>query len=144
MWNNTSVQGLGFVGLFVLFSIPSITTAQTLYDPLTYRYSQDHRDPFQPFLQSSVHYRIVPESSRTAIQRYALNQYTLTGIILGKDRVRALVQDPDGIEHIIEIGSNIGKNWGKVELIEEKGVIIVEEFHDSDGQLLIKRYDLRL
>ena len=110
-----------------------------------YSYNPNNkRDPFQSFLLSSSTTNLLDNIPRTPLQKYEINQYILTGIIWGIDRPRALVEDPEGDGHVVEIGTYVGTKWGKVETIEEGVVTITEELQTVDGQLVVKKQELRL
>lgn len=110
-----------------------------------YSYNPNNkRDPFQSFLLSSSTTNLLDNIPRTPLQKYEINQYVLTGIIWGIDRPRALVEDPEGDGHVVEIGTYVGTKWGKVETIEEGVVTITEELQTVDGQLVVKKQELRL
>lgn len=102
------------------------------------------RDPFQSFLLSGSSSPLVDNIPRTPLQKYEVGQYILTGIIWGIDRPRALVEDPSGDGHVVEIGTYIGTKWGKVETIEEGVVTITEELQTVDEQLVVRKQELRL
>ena len=110
-----------------------------------YAYNPNNkRDPFQSFLVTASEDSLLDNIPRTPLQKYEVGQYNLTGVIWGIDRPRALVEDPDGIGHVVEIGTYMGTKWGKVESIEEGVVIVTEELQTVDGQLVVKRQELRL
>jgi type IV pilus assembly protein PilP len=110
-----------------------------------YTYNPNNkRDPFQSFLVTASEDSLLDNIPRTPLQKYEVGQYNLTGVIWGIDRPRALVEDPDGIGHVVEIGTYMGTKWGKVESIEEGVVIVTEELQTVDGQLVVKRQELRL
>lgn len=110
-----------------------------------YSYNPNNkRDPFQSFLASTADASLLDNIPRTPLQKYEIGQYSLTGIIWGIERPRALVEDPEGIGHVVEIGTYVGTKWGKVEAIEEGVVIVTEELQTVDGQLVVKKQELRL
>ena len=110
-----------------------------------YSYNPNNkRDPFRSFLVTGTDSSIIDNIPRTPLQKYEIGQYNLTAIIWGVDRPRALVEDPEGIGHVMEIGTYIGKKWGKVERIEEGVVVVTEELQTVDGQLVVKKHELRL
>ena len=110
-----------------------------------YSYNPNNkRDPFQSFLLSSSSTNLLDNIPRTPLQKYEISQYVLTGIIWGIDRPRALVEDPEGDGHVVEIGTYVGTKWGKVETIDEGVVTITEELQTVDGQLVVKKQELRL
>jgi len=93
------------------------------------------RDPFRSFL--SLGGKVEDETPRTPLQRYELDEYRLVGIIWGIDRPRALVEDPESVGHVMEIGTYIGKNWGKVTQITSTEVVVTEEYQTIDGELVV-------
>ena len=114
-------------------------------EEVKYTYNPNNkRDPFQSFLVTASEDSLLDNIPRTPLQKYEVGQYSLTGIIWGIDRPRALVEDPDGIGHVVEIGTYMGTKWGKVESIEEGVVVVTEELQTVDGQLVVKRQELRL
>jgi len=100
------------------------------------------RDPFRSFLGDGG--KIEDETPRTPLQRYEIDEYSLVGIIWGIDRPRALVEDPDEIGHVMEIGTYIGKNWGKVTQITSTEVVVTEEYQTIDGELVVNPIRLTL
>lgn len=98
------------------------------------------RDPFRSFLASGE--RAGDDVPTTPLQRYEVDQYQLVGIIWGIERPRALVQDPEGVGHVMEVGTYIGKNWGKVTRISAEEVVVTEEYQTIRGDLVVN--DIRL
>lgn len=94
------------------------------------------RDPFRAFLSLGGR-GVEDEAPRTPLQRYEIDEYRLVGIIWGIDRPRALVEDPDDVGHVMEIGTYIGKNWGKVTQITASEVVVTEEYQTIDGELVV-------
>ena len=102
------------------------------------------RDPFRSFLSFSSDSSIFDDLPRTPLQRYDVEQYRLTGIIYNVGRPRALVEDPEGVGHVMELGTYIGRNWGKVSQISSEKVTITEEYKTRDGQLVVKQIAIPL
>ncbi len=100
------------------------------------------RDPFRSFLSAGP--KEDDDTPRTPLQRYDLDQYQLVGVIWGIDRPRALVQDPENLGHVVEIGTYIGKNWGKVTQITSSGVVVTEEYQTMDGELVVNEIPMKL
>lgn len=100
------------------------------------------RDPFRSFLATED--RQSDDVPVTPLQRYEIDQYTLVGIIWGVDRPRALVQDPEGVGHVMEVGTYIGKNWGKVTRITSAEVVITEEYQNLRGDLVVNDIPMKL
>ena len=100
------------------------------------------RDPFRSFLSFGT--RTEETTPRTPLQKYEIDQYQLVGIIWGVDRPRALVEDPEGIGHVMEIGTYIGRNWGKVTQITAGEVVVTEEYQTLDGELVVNPIKMTL
>lgn len=100
------------------------------------------RDPFRSFL--AVDPKDDDDTPRTPLQRYDLDQYALVGVIWGVERPRALVEDPERVGHVVEIGTYIGKNWGKVTQITSSGVVVTEEYQTIDGELVVNEIPVKL
>ena len=103
----------------------------------TYTYHKEGlRDPFLSYFQASSKDQTtdVLSDKDTSADRYDLSQYRLIGVVLNGKNPQAMVEDPDGIGHILRIGSNLGKNNGIVRKITETEVLIVEDFRDPTGK----------
>ena len=102
------------------------------------------RDPFRSFISKTV----VVDSGEEAIgplQVHEIDQYKLRGIVWNIGAPRALVEDPDGIGHVVDIGTLIGKNWGKVTQIKPEEIVITEEYRDPiENELIINEITMRL
>jgi type IV pilus assembly protein PilP len=94
------------------------------------------RDPFRSYLSelaeqsTSAH----PERTLEATEHFEIDQYHLTGLITGISQPKAMVEDPDGLGHVVQIGTRIGKNSGVITQIGASGILIVEETHDAMGK----------
>ncbi len=92
------------------------------------------RDPFYSYL-SDV--EATAQSSRQrrleATEMYELDQYRLTGLVTGTSQPRAIVEDPEGKGHRIEIGNRIGKRGGVVTRITGEGLVVTEEILTPAG-----------
>jgi Tfp pilus assembly protein PilP len=96
------------------------------------------RDPFRSFL-STTQVEVVDENmAKDPKRRYEVRQYALTGIMWDMEPPVALVEDPEGIGHVVEIGEYLGNKWGKVREIKDNTVIIVEEIKTTDGEIVPK------
>jgi type IV pilus assembly protein PilP len=93
------------------------------------------RDPFQSFVRGRLDEEI---RSPTPLQRYDIDQLNLVGIVWGVDEPKALVSDPDKKNHVVEIGTYIGKKWGKVTEITSRSIVITEEYMTQEGDLMIE------
>ncbi|MFT4980116.1 MAG: type IV pilus assembly protein PilP [Myxococcota bacterium] len=100
------------------------------------------RDPFRSFL--SFGSRAEDTAPRTPLQKYEIDQYQLVGIVWGMSRPRALVEDPEGVGHVMEMGTYVGRNWGKVTQISDNEVVVTEEYKTIDGELVVNPIKMQL
>lgn len=100
------------------------------------------RDPFRSFLADEL----APDTRKvvTPLQRYDIDQLHIIGIIWGISSPRAMVTTPDGKGYVVQKGTLIGKNWGKVSRITQDEVIISEEYRDFEGKLIVTEVPLKL
>ena len=93
------------------------------------------RDPFRWPLQYE-------EAAGDPLQRFDIDEHQLVAVVPD----RALLRDPLGELHIVEVGTVIGKGWGKVTEIHPTDVgamqtgslLVVEEYRDPiENQLII-------
>jgi Tfp pilus assembly protein PilP len=109
------------------------------YDP------SGKRDPFQPQAKSSG-----PESvgeQHTPLQQFELSQLRLVAIVWegNREAARAVVEDSAGLGYIMQVGTPIGRNDGRVTRIEP-GRIEIEEwpvnvFGERRRTVLVKELD---
>jgi Tfp pilus assembly protein PilP len=116
---------------------PSVT-----YDSL------GRQDPFRPFFDLTHIERAIPSDPsrpRTPLEKFALNQYHLVGIMLaGGDHNYALVEDPERVGHTVHVGDLIGNQSGRVTAINENEVIVEEPYLDIFDQRQTRTIALRL
>lgn len=96
------------------------------YDP------KGKRDPFMPFYGGES---ITPGDlvgPVTTLQRYDLDRLRLIGIIWDISRPRAMVLDPTGNVHVIEVNAKMGRNNAYVAAIREGEIVVVEPFEDGE------------
>lgn len=100
------------------------------------------RDPFRSFLADEL----APDTRKvvTPLQRFDLDQLKIIGIIWGISSPRAMVTTPEGKGYVVQKGTLIGKNWGKVSRITQDEVIISEEYRDFEGKLIVTEVPLKL
>ena len=116
-------------------------------DSTVARYSYNavgKRDPFRSFISRMV----VVDSGEDALgplQVHEIDQYRLRGIVWNIGAPRALVEDPDGIGHVVAIGTLIGQHWGTVPQIKPEEIVITEEYRDPiENELIINEITMRL
>lgn len=124
--------------------LASLDTKRTLftYDPL------NRPDPFRPFIDFSKIERSIPTDSSkplTPLEKYALNQFKLVGIILaGAEHNYALVEDPEHIGYTVRVGDKIGNLSGQVKSIKSNEVIIEEPYLDIFDKQQVRMISLTL
>ena len=116
---------------------PKVVTQQFVYNPI------GKRDPFQSFINIDGP-TATDGPPPTGTQKYELDQYKLVGIIFGIERPRALLEDPDEVGHVAEIGTYVGRNWGKITMITSGEVVVTEEYQTIDGELVVTNISMRL
>ncbi len=95
------------------------------YDP------KNKRDPFQPYFGIAD----MPTGSAIGpvmyLQRFDLDQLQLMGIIWDVARPRAMIKDPNGVVHLVEANSKIGRNNGYIAVVREGEIVVVEPIEDE-------------
>lgn len=111
----------------------------------TYYYNPaGKRDPFQGTLNRKTTGQIASDDpDRPPLQRWDVEKFTLSGVIFNTQMPRALLIDPDGIGHVVKVGSYVGRNWGKVSAISQGAVVVTEEYQTLDGELVVNPVSLR-
>ena len=106
-----------------------------------YRYDATNKpDPFRPFILV----REASDRKGSALQRFDLAQLNLTAVVWNVESPKAMVEDPSGRSHMIQIGTDIGKNRGKVMKIDDKEVQVRETYVDYLGHETKKNVTLRI
>jgi type IV pilus assembly protein PilP len=109
----------------------------------TYVYSPiGKRDPFRNPLDDLVTSRAI--ESHCPLCRWAVDQLKLVAVVTGTANPLAMVEDPDGVGHMVRQGTQVGKNSGKVTTIRRDQVVIAESTHDPFGKLVESRVVLRI
>ncbi len=99
------------------------------------------RDPFRSFISGRLDEEI---RAPTPLQRFDIEELLLVGIVWGIDHPRALIADPEKTSHVVERGTYIGKNWGKVSEITSRAVVITEEYQTIEGELVTEQVVMNL
>lgn len=106
-----------------------------------YRYDPSNKpDPFQPFIRV----RKATDGKESPLQRFDLEQLNLTAVIWSIAQPKAMVEDPSGRSHMIQIGTDIGKNRGTVTEIADQEVQVLETYVDYLGHETEKNVTLRI
>lgn len=101
------------------------------------------RDPFAGFLNKSREAANKVAEDAPPLQRWDVEKFSLKGVIWDTSAPRALLIDPDGLGHVVRVGTYVGRNWGKVSAISPSGVVVTEEYQTLDGELVVNPVQIR-
>jgi type IV pilus assembly protein PilP len=117
-------------------------------EPPKYVYETvERRDPFVPLVSDKPVTKPGEgpvDGQLTPLQQYALDQFRLIGVIIGKGQPAAMVAAPDGKGYVLRRGVKIGKNNGVVISISASSVVVEEQNLDFSGALLKNQVELKL
>jgi type IV pilus assembly protein PilP len=99
------------------------------------------RDPFRSFVLDEVKERRV---GRGPLEQFDLGQLKVVAVVWSTGRARALVQDPSGRGYIVQQGTPIGKNDGRITQISDGEVVVKETYVDYLGEQTTKDIALRI
>lgn len=100
------------------------------YDPT------DLTDPFKSFIAKMEEVEEQKKQKpKTYLETLELSQLALIAIIIAPQGKWAMVREAKGTGHVIREGTPIGTNGGVVYEINDKAVIIREEYKDFKGEL---------
>lgn len=102
------------------------------------------RDPFQNFLGPAITDDGGVDDKQPPLQRWEVERYVLRGVIFNAEAPRALLIDPEGLGHVVRLGTYVGRSWGKVTSIEDKKIVITEEYKTPEDDLVVNTIELRL
>lgn len=68
------------------------------------------------------------------LERFPVETYKMSGILMGADRMRAMVVAPDGKSYMVSVGAKIGNRGGSIEKITNDSIKIREKFINVLGQ----------
>jgi len=127
--------------------------AERVGKELPYFYDPEGKlDPFQSLFATEVQ-RMAPAKKKgkkkkslplTPLQRIALSQLKLVGIIVSATGNKALVEEPSGKGYVITKGTYVGTNFGRVKKILNDRVVVEEEVEDFSGEMKPQTRELRL
>ena len=119
--------------------VPTILEAQK--DPYFYN-PAGKRDPFEP-VEGDTSFKEANQS-RSPLERFALSDMLLTGIVWGIADPRALIRTPDSQSYIVRANTSIGKNKGRVSRVTKKEVFVEEEYRDPTGKLVVREFKFEI
>ncbi|MGD8251865.1 MAG: pilus assembly protein PilP [Desulfobacterales bacterium] len=110
-------------------------------------------DPFRPLFQKEEQEQPTktiekakkkPERPRTPLERLDLGQLKLVAVVYSNALKKALVEEDSGKGYVLELGTSVGRERGKVIEIQKDRVIIEQEFEDDFGDQVVKQKELKL
>lgn len=121
-------------------------------NPAPFHYTaQDKPDPFRPFIEpqptkSSSQENEKPDRPLTPLEKVQPTQLSLVGILDGVQTTNAmaLVELPNGKGYILQLGTRIGRNNGRVSAISSQSVTIKEEVRTILGEKKTNEVVLKL
>jgi len=107
------------------------------------------RDPFHSpiadlILSSANGASTSTSSCNQPLCRWDLDQLKLVGIVSGMANPVAMVEDPQGIGHLMRRNSFVGKRGGRVTQIKRDEVVVTEIFKGPDGKPHPNNIDLKI
>jgi type IV pilus assembly protein PilP len=120
------------IGFLATLAMP---TEPYVYSPV------GKRDPFATL--GAVTPLPSPCSEHQPAMCWAVGEFQVSAVVWG-ETPRALLVDPNGASHLVEVGTYVGERWGRVESISPDHVVVVEELVALDGELLTNRVVLEL
>jgi type IV pilus assembly protein PilP len=119
------------------------STVTTTAESEVYRYIPGgRRDPFTPIVIREEKKTL--GGARTPLERYAINEFKLTGIVWGGLGYHAMLEGPDGKGYFVKPGTIIGPNHGVIKKITQTSMTIEEKFKDPAGELQKKEIVIEL
>lgn len=103
------------------------------------------RDPFRSYIADLKDLaRNEDERRPESTEKYELDQYRLTGLVTGTSQPSVMVEDPEGMGHVLRAGARIGKNGGRITRIATDQMIVTEEFRAPTGERIRVPITVRL
>lgn len=117
--------------------IPAPVAAETYsYSPL------GKRDPFRSPLDDLIISQEV--GSQCPLCKWELDQLKLVAVITGTGNPVAMLEDPDGVGHVVRQGTQVGRRNGKVSTVGRQEVVIAEVGHDPFGKAISNKTVLKI
>lgn len=98
------------------------------------------RNPFAPLAFASpqeapVDTGINPDRTRPRelLEEFALDSLRMMGTLRQQDNLWALIRDPSGTIHRVQMGNYLGQNYGRIVDIDEQQIRLVEIIANSTG-----------
>jgi type IV pilus assembly protein PilP len=107
----------------------------------------NQKDPFRPIVVAS---KKAPAAKKNRfgqvipILNYEVPQFKISGIIIGMKESTAMVVDPSGKPYVVKVGTEIGRNNGRITKIAPNYIEVFEQYRDENGKLIKKTIRLTL
>jgi type IV pilus assembly protein PilP len=100
------------------------------------------RDPFRSPLDDLV---VQGEAdSQCPLCKWEIDQLRLVAVVTGTGNPVAMVEDPDGVGHVVRQGTQVGRRNGKVTTIRRDEVVVAELAHDPFGKAISNKTILKI
>ncbi len=90
-------------------------------------------DPFLPLQNSKVTGVNAPDENRKKefLESFSLESLNMVGMVIDKGEANALIKTPDNNVNIVKAGNYLGKDFGRIILIENGRVLLIETYQDG-------------
>ncbi len=119
--------------------------APELAPPVAESYSYSpigKRDPFRSPIDDLILTNNI--ENRCALCKWEVDQLHLVAVVTGTGSPVAMVEDPDGVGHVVRQGTQVGKHNGKVTNIGKADLLVVENNRDAFGKLISNKTVLKI
>jgi type IV pilus assembly protein PilP len=133
---------------------PATGTSELIQESLQVAGSYDpvgRFDPFEPLfkgqksdLAASTKSSKEKRTPQTPLERVALSQLKVTAIIRSALGNKALVEDASGKGYVVQRGTYVGLNAGRVVDINKDRIVVEEEIENVMGELVLQNAELKL
>ena len=113
-------------------------------EPRVYSYNPvGKRDPFRSFFWDQD-MGMEEQNPIGPLENFELEQLSLVAVVWDTGRPRALISDPSGRSYIVEEGTLVGKNEGRVIHIGDNLLLVKEIYEDFEGERTTKDVELTI
>ena len=100
------------------------------------------RDPFRSPLDDLI---IQGQAdAQCPLCKWEIDQLRLVAVVTGTGNPVAMVEDPDGVGHVVRQGTEVGRRNGKVTTIRRDEVVVAELAHDPFGKAISNKTVLKI
>lgn len=88
-------------------------------------------DPFRsPLLDAEM--AVTRREGDGPLTRYELEQLRVVGLVVNVGAPTALVEDPNGMGHLVRVGTLMGTAGAQVKSITRTGIVLEQTIHSAD------------